>query len=82
MWRQSFSLIMVQIKLFKAKTPIYKVKTPHMEMFESTVNEFLKENEDKIIVRDIKYTSEILDPNNSAGDIFWTVMIIYDLKPE
>ena len=51
-------------------------------MFESTVNEFLKENEDKIIVRDIKYTSEILDPNNSAGDIIWTVMIIYDLKPE
>lgn len=50
-----------------------------MEKFESTVNEFLKENEDKIIVRDIKYASEILD---SARDIIWTVMIIYDLKPE
>lgn len=70
---------MVQIKLFNAKTPISKYKTPDMEMFESTVNEFLKENEDKIIVRDIKYTSEI--PNNSDWK-FWTVMIIYDLKPE
>jgi len=52
-----------------------------MEKFESTVNEFLKENEDKIIVRDIKYTSEKPNPHNSAWDI-WTVMIIYDLKPE
>ena len=52
-----------------------------MEKFESTVNEFLKENEDKIIVRDIKYTSEKPNPNNSAWDS-WTVMIIYDLKPE
>lgn len=74
MWRQSFSLIMVQIKLFKDETS-------HVEKFESTVNEFLKENEDKIIVRDIKYTSEKPDPNNTAWDS-WTVMIIYDLKPE
>jgi len=73
---------MTQIKLFKDKTPIYEVKTPHMEMFESTVNEFLKENEDKIIVRDIKYTSEIQYFNNRALNIIWTVMIIYDLKPE
>lgn len=65
---------MTQIKLFKDKTP-------DMVKFESSVNEFLKENEDKIIVRDIKYTSEKPNPHNSAWDI-WTVMIIYDLKPE
>lgn len=63
---------MTQIKLFKDRTS-------HVEKIESTVNEFLKENEDKIIVRDIKYASEILD---SAYNIIWTVMIIYDLKPE
>lgn len=74
MWRQSFSLIMVQIKLFQDRTS-------YVEEFESTVNEFLKENEDKIIVRDIKYTSEKPNFNESARDI-WTVMIIYDLKPE
>jgi hypothetical protein len=65
---------MVQIKLFQDRTS-------YVEEFESTVNEFLKENEDKIIVRDIKYTSEKPNFNESARDI-WTVMIIYDLKPE
>ena len=68
---------MTQIKLFKGT--IYY--TSDMEECESTVNEFLKENEDKIIVRDIKYTSEKPNPHNSAWDS-WTVMIIYDLKPE
>ena len=71
---------MTQIKLFKDKTPISSDYS--MKEFESTVNEFLKENEDKIIVRDIKYTSEIKYFNNSGLDIIWTVMIIYDLKPE
>ena len=71
---------MVQIKLFQDETSISgPISVYSMESFESTVNEFLKENEDKIIVRDIKYASEILD---SAWKIIWTVMIIYDLKPE
>lgn len=64
---------MVQIKLFKDEYSL--------EEFESTVNEFLKENEDKIIVRDIKFTPEIEYFNDLGHDI-WTVMIIYDLKPE
>ena len=42
---------MTQIKLFMDKTP-------DMESFEKKVNEFLKENEGKIQVRDIKYTAE------------------------
>lgn len=65
---------MTQIKLFKAKTA-------DMEKFESTVNAFLKENDNKIIVKDIKYTSERPNPNNNASNI-WTAMIIYDIKLE
>lgn len=65
---------MTQIKLFKDQTP-------DMDKFESKVNDFLKENEDKIIVKDIKYTSVKPNPHNSAWDS-WTAMIIYDIKPE
>ena len=63
---------MTQIKLFMEKTP-------EMEKFESKVNAFLKENEDIIIVRDIKYTAESPNPNNSVWKA-WTVMILYDTK--
>ena len=63
---------MTQIKLFMDKTP-------EMEKFESKVNAFLKENEEKIIVRDIKYTAESPNPNNSAYKA-WTVMVVYDTK--
>lgn len=71
---QSLRFIMTQIKLFKDQTP-------DMDKFESKVNDFLKENEDKIIVKDIKYTSVKPNPHNSAWDS-WTAMIIYDIKPE
>lgn len=71
---QSLKFIMTQIKLFKDQTP-------DMDKFESKVNDFLKENEDKIIVKDIKYTSVKPNPHNSAWDS-WTAMIIYDIKPE
>jgi hypothetical protein len=54
-------------------------KTSEMEKFESKVNAFLKENEDKIIVRDIKYTAESPNPNNSVWKA-WTVMIVYETK--
>ena len=71
---QSLRFIMTQIKLFKDQTP-------DMDKFESKVNDILKENEDKIIVKDIKYTSVKPNPHNSAWDS-WTAMIIYDIKPE
>ncbi len=47
---------MTQIKLFMDRTP-------DMESFEKKVNDFLKENEEKIVVRDIKYTAESPNPN-------------------
>lgn len=63
---------MIQIKLFLEKTP-------DLEKFESKVNAFLKENADKIIVKDIKYTAESPNPNNSVWKA-WTAMVIYENK--
>lgn len=54
-------------------------RTPNMEAFEKKVNDFLKENEGKIQVRDIKYTAESPNPNNSVWKN-WTAMVIYDTK--
>lgn len=71
MYRESFMTIMTQIKLFKANTP-------KMEEFEAKVNAFLKENKDKIVVKDIKYTGDTPNPHNDAWNI-WTVMIIYEV---
>ena len=61
---------MIQIKLFSEKTP-------ETEDFEKRINEFLKENDGNIIVKDIKYTAESPNPNNSVWKN-WTVMIIYE----
>ena len=46
------------------------------EIIEKQVNEFLKENDGKIAVKDIKYTST--DKGNCLWRN-WTVMVIYDL---
>ena len=62
---------MVQIKLFRDHTP-------YMEKYEKQVNNFLCEHKDTIIVRDIKYTADYPNPNNSAWQI-WTVMVIYEV---
>ena len=48
-----------------------------MEAFEKKVNDFLKENEGKIQVRDIKYTAESPNPNDSVLKN-WTVMVLYE----
>lgn len=61
---------MVQIKLFRGRTP-------DMEKFEKQVNTFLSENKDTIIVKDIKYTADYPNPHNSAWQN-WTVMVIYE----
>ena len=52
-------------------------RTPDMAAFEKKVNDFLKDNEGKIQVRDIKYTAESPNPNNSVWKN-WTAMVIYD----
>ena len=62
---------MVQIKLFRDHTP-------DMEKVEKQVNNFLCEHKDMIIVKDIKYTAEYLNPNNGAWQN-WTVMVIYEV---
>ena len=62
---------MVQIKLFRDHTP-------EMEKFEKLVNNFLSEHKDKIVVRDIKYTADYVNPNNSAWQN-WTAMVIYEV---
>ena len=61
---------MTQIKLFTEKTP-------ELEKIEKQINAFLKENDGKILVKDIKYTAESPNPNNSVWKN-WTVMIIYE----
>jgi hypothetical protein len=59
---------MIQIKLFAEKTP-------EMEKFENKINAFLKENDGKIIIKDIKYSAESPNPNNSVWKN-WTAMVI------
>lgn len=61
---------MTQIKLFTEKTP-------ELEKIEKQINAFLKDNDGKILVKDIKYTAESPNPNNSVWKN-WTVMIIYE----
>jgi len=63
---------MTQIKLFTEKTP-------ELEKIEKQINAFLKENDGKILVKDIKYTAESPNPNNSVWKN-WTVMIIYEIN--
>lgn len=61
---------MTQIKLFMDHTP-------YMDKFEEKVNSFLKENEGKIVVKDIKYTSDSVNPHNSVWKN-WTAMVVYE----
>ena len=63
---------MTQIKLFTEKTP-------ELEKIEKQINAFLKDNDGKILVKDIKYTAESPNPNNSVWKN-WTVMIIYEIN--
>ena len=61
---------MTQIKFFTEKTP-------KLEKIEKQINAFLKDNDGKILVKDIKYTAESPNPNNSTWKN-WTVMVIYE----
>ena len=61
---------MTQIKVFSAHQ--YGTET-----IENKVNNFLKENEGKIIFRDIKYVEQ---PKEHTGNGWheWTVVVVYD----
>ena len=63
---------MVQVKLFQEKTP-------HLEVFEKQVNEFLQQHSQEIKVVDIRYTAESPNPNNSVWKN-WTAMLIYETE--
>lgn len=63
---------MTQIKLFMDRTP-------DMDAFEKKVNTFLEENKEKITVKDIKYTAESPNPNNSVWKN-WTALVVYEVK--
>lgn len=61
---------MTQIKMFMEKMS-------DMETFQLHINTFLKENEDKLIVKDIKYTADTPNPGKQVTKL-WTAMVIYD----
>ncbi len=62
---------MTQIKVFSAHQP-------GTDAIENKVNNFLKENEGKIVFRDIKYVEQ---PKEHHGNPWheWTVVLVYDL---
>ncbi len=66
---------MTQIKIFINTKGVANFH----EDLEKQVNGFLKENESKIVVKDIKYSSEDSTPNHSPIWRNWTVMVIYDI---
>lgn len=63
---------MVQVEIFSEKTF-------GLDSLKNKVNDFLKENDGKIEVKDIKYTIETPNPGNHNWMI-WTVMVVYELK--
>ena len=65
---------MTQIKVFSAHQP-------GTDVIENKVNNFLKENEGKIVFRDIKYVEQ---PKEHHGNPWheWTVVLVYDLVEE
>lgn len=66
---------MTQIKIFMNTNKVYGSQ----EKLENDVNSFLKENDGKITVKDIKYTTTEGN-HDSPGWNNWTVMVIYDVK--
>lgn len=50
--------------------------------FEKRINDFLAENADKIVVKDIKYTIQCENPHQEfdTGRKGWAVMVIYETK--
>ena len=73
---------MTQIKIF-TETTFDGTKSPNaptIQTLTQKVNDFLAENDGKIIIKDIKYTVQSPNPhqilNLSVKD--WTVMVIYE----
>ena len=75
---------MTQIKIFSTTTfSEWGKSKPTIEDFQEEVNAFLAENAGKIVVKDIKYTTQCENPQGRAFDlevIGWALMIIYETK--
>ena len=73
---------MTQIKIFTETTYSGQAagpNAPRIDDLQKIVNDFLSENADKIIVKDIKYSVQSPNPNNISTKN-WIVMIVYELK--
>lgn len=72
---------MVQIKVFSETTYSSKNAGPNaftIDDLQQKINDFLSERKDEIIVKDIKYSIQCPNPNNSVK--VWTVMVIYETR--
>ena len=77
--------IMTQIKIFTETT--YRGKelgpnAPLTEDLQKKVNDFLAENDEKIIVKDIKYSVQSPNPHQTfnLNVKVWTIMVIFETK--
>ena len=76
---------MTQIKIFTETTFRSKEagpSAPIVDDLQKKVNDFLAENADKIIVKDIKYSVQSTNPHQvlNLNVKEWTIMLIYDTK--
>ena len=74
---------MTQVKIFSATTFSGSDRSrPTVEDFQDEVNAFLAENDGKIVVKDIKYTTQCENPHQifNTDVLTWALMIIYETK--
>ena len=78
---------MTQIKIFyhqtidSADVRMWVSNPKTIRDLEQEVNDFLVENEGKIALKDIKYTTQSMTDKDGVTHpdlIFWTVMVIYE----
>lgn len=78
---------MTQIKIFYHQTidsedvRMWVSNPKTINDLEKEVNDFLAENEGKITLKDIKYTTQSMTDKDGVTHpdlIFWTVMVVYE----
>lgn len=76
---------MTQIKIFTETTysgSACSPGSPKVENLQQKVNDFLAENADAIIVKDIKFETKSPNPHQvyNLSTKVWTIMVIYETK--
>lgn len=76
---------MTQIKIFTGTTYSSKDSgptAPRVDDLQKKVNDFLAENADTIIVKDIKYEVQSPNPHQilNLNTKYWTIMVVYETK--